>query len=134
MLLQPEKNRGSQQARRVLICRHGPFVELAFIVSFLLLEWCLEVKSLKAVWLGCSVCCIYLSWPAKGLGREDRWLGLALLLNIGSVSVRSSCHLPFIPTVTHEKQIFLNTTKTLEDSACIGLWRTAFHSQVCAAH
>lgn len=47
MLLLPEKNRGSQQARRVLVCRHGPVVHLAFIVSFLLLEWCLEVKNLR---------------------------------------------------------------------------------------
>ena len=47
MLLLPEKNRGSQQARRVLVCRHGPVVHLAVIVYFILLEWCLEVKNLR---------------------------------------------------------------------------------------
>lgn len=45
-LMLPERNRGSQRARRVLIYRHV-VCSLSLSVSFLLIEWCLEAKNLR---------------------------------------------------------------------------------------
>lgn len=52
----------------------------------------------SVAWLQNVVLHLFLMSRTKGLCKGDRLLGLALLLNIGSVSVRSSFHLTFVPT------------------------------------